>query len=293
MIDSLLQIKNNLKETSINNFYIFIDKNTKFIFNNSSLDKIIGMNNLLENKIVKISNETVKNDKKIAQLKVDNENIGWTEISNTTLIRLYRIPKVKGKLKESINKNYSFNDRDYSNDILQLSDKLVKIHYLFYYNDKKHLFISRIDGKNLIPVRDDMINKLIEKDEESEIHLHKGTPLFATSTFNTKVSEIKKSREYKINSYINATNIIRIEIDEKKYWVKTKDLIYDPQSDNYDIKTLEIVDFITQLFESNKSNENRIKILENKMRKISESITYENENEKLYIKKYLGDSYDD
>lgn len=293
MIDSLLQIKNNLKETNINNFYIFIDKNTKFIFNNSSLDKIIGMNNLLENKIVKISNETVKNDKKIAQLKVDNENIGWTEISNTTLIRLYRIPKVKGKLKESINKDYSFNDRDYSNDILQLSDKLVKIHYLFYYNDKKYLFISRIDGKNLIPVRDDMINKLIEGEEESEIHLHKGTPLFATSNFNTKVSEIKKSREYKINSYINATNIIRIEIDEKKYWVKTKDLIYEPQSHNYDIKTLEIVDFITQLFESDKSNENRIKILENKIRKISESITYENENEKLYIKKYLGDSYDD
>lgn len=293
MIDSLLQIKNNLKETNINNLYIFIDKNTKFIFNNSSLDKIIGMNNLLENKIVKISNETVKNDKKIAQLKVDNEIIGWTEISNTTLIRLYRIPKVKGKLKESINKDYSFNDMDYSNKILQLSDKLVKVHYLFYYNDQRYFFISRTDGKNLIPVRDDMLNKLITEEEESEIHLPKGTPLFATSNFNTKVSEIKKSRKYKINSYINATNVIRIEIDEKKYWIKTTELNYESQSHNYDIKTLEIIDFITQLFESDESNENRIKILENKMRKISESITYENENEKLYIKKYLGDSYDD
>lgn len=293
MIDSLLQIKNNLKETNINNLYIFIDKNTKFIFDSSSLNKIIGMNNLLENKIVKISNETVKNDKKIAQLKVDNEIIGWTEITNTTLIRLYRIPKVKGRLKENINKNYSFNGRDYSNDLLQLSDKLIKIHYLFYYNERKYLFISRIDGKNLIPVSEDMINKLIIGEEESEIHLYKGTPLFATSNFNTKVSEIKKNGEYKIDSYINTTNIIRIKIDEKKYWVKTKDLIYDPQSSNYDAQTLELVDFITQLFESDKSHKNRIKILENKMRKISESITYENENERLYIKKFLGDSYDD
>lgn len=293
MIDSLLQIKNNLKETNINNLYIFIDKNTKFIFDSSSLNKIIGMNNLLENKIVKISNETVKNDKKIAQLKVDNEIIGWTEITNTTLIRLYRIPKVKGRLKENINKNYSFNGRDYSNDLLQLSDKLIKIHYLFYYNERKYLFISRIDGKNLIPVSEDMINKLIIGEEESEIHLYKGTPLFATSNFNTKVSEIKKNGEYKIDSYINTTNIIRIKIDEKKYWVKTKDLIYDSQSSNYDAQTLELVDFITQLFESDKSHKNRIKILENKMRKISESITYENENERLYIKKFLGDSYDD
>lgn len=293
MNNSIFQIKEKIDNSIVNNRYIYLDEKTKFIYNNSSLSEIVGINNLLNGKIVEINEEIEKENKKLARLKVDNKIVGWTEIKEDNLIRLYRVPKISGKLNISINVDDIFYNTRQEDIIKQLSQKILKVQYIFYYNNEKYLNVTRVDGKKSIFIKESKFNRLIIAEEGATIFLEAGEPLYSTSNFAIKASSIKIAKDYKVISYINKTEEVKVLINDKNYWVKAKrnfDNFYDELCDR---DTLEILDFITYLYENNKYNEGRVKILNNKIDKIRESITYNNEFEEIKLNNYLGDSYDD
>src|SRR5699024_4539553 len=142
-------------------------------------------------------------NKRFALLKAGNEKIGWTEISDDILIRLYRLPKVNGKLSVKNNEEYTFNNINYEKEILQLKEKIIKARYMFYYEGSKYLIVSKVDKKNITPVKLDMFKKLIFPQNELKIYLPENTSLYYSSNLNNKINELKKSGEYTVISYIN------------------------------------------------------------------------------------------
>lgn len=288
----LFQIKRNLKNSNLNNKYLFIDFETKFIYEDALLKQVMGMNNFLRNKIVEIIQEKMINGKKMALIKVDNELIGWTEISEDNLIRLYRLPKINGKLIENENTEYTFNNISYKKDINNLKGRIIKAYYIFYYKSEKFIIVGKLDGKITVPVKIDSFKKLIFPEVDTSIYLSKGTSLYSSSNFNQKLSEIKEEKNYKIIAYINDQNEARIELGNQRYWIRTEEPLPNTQTFTHDLETLEVVDFITYLFENNKYNEDRAKILDNKLNKIRKNIIYNNDDDEIYIKSHLGDNYD-
>lgn len=289
MENQLLQVKRNLSNSNLNNKYIYIDKKTRFIYKASSLNQVIGVNNILRNKIVKIIEEYETDNKRFALLKIGNEKIGWTEISDDILIRLYRLPKVNGKLSVENYEEYTFNNINYEKEILQLKEKIIKAQYIFYYEGLKYLIVSKVDRSNITPVKLDMFKKLIFPRNELKIYLPENTSLYYSSNFNNKINELKKPGEYTVVSYINESTEARIEINNEKYWLKAPEKLPFSQEFSHDIDTLEVIDFITYLSESNKYHMNRVKILNNKLARVRKSITFNSEKEEIYFNNQLGD----
>lgn len=292
MNKQIFQIKKNLKNSNLNNQYLYTDSKTKFIYDTASLKRIVGMNNLLRNKIIEITKEKVTDGKKMAYIKVDNEMSGWTEVSENNLIRLYRLPKINGKLVDIEDTEYTFNSINYRDNISKLKDRIIKAYYIFYYQTKKYLIVGKLDGQAMTPVRIESFKKLIFPEEIISVSLSEGSSLYNSSNFNQKVSAVKKEGEYKVISYINGQKEARIEIGNKKYWIRTDSVLPDTQTFDHDLETLEVVDFVTYLFEKNKYYENKNKNMKNKFKNIRENIVYSNENDEVYIKSYLGDTHD-
>lgn len=289
MENQLLQVKRNLSNSNLNNKYIYIDEKTRFVYKTSSLNQVVGVNNILRNKIVKIIEEYETDNKRFALLKAGNEKIGWTEISDDILIRLYRLPKVNGKLSVKNNEEYTFNNINYEKEILQLKEKIIKARYMFYYEGSKYLIVSKVDKKNITPVKLDMFKKLIFPQNELKIYLPENTSLYYSSNFNNKINELKKSGEYTVISYINESTEARIEINNERYWLNSSEMLPFRQEFSHDLDTLEVIDFITYLSESNKYHMNRVKILNNQLAKVRRSITFNNESEEIYFNNQLGD----
>lgn len=289
MENQLLQVKRNLSNSNLNNKYIYIDEKTRFVYKTSSLNQVVGVNNILRNKIVKIIEEYETDNKRFALLKAGNEKIGWTEISDDILIRLYRLPKVNGKLSVKNNEEYTFNNINYEKEILQLKEKIIKARYMFYYEGSKYLIVSKVDKKNITPVKLDMFKKLIFPQNELKIYLPENTSLYYSSNLNNKINELKKSGEYTVISYINESTEARIEINNERYWLNSSEMLPFRQEFSHDLDTLEVIDFITYLSESNKYHMNRVKILNNQLAKVRRSITFNNESEEIYFNNQLGD----
>lgn len=289
MENQLLQVKRNLSNSDLNNKYIYIDEKTRFVYKTSSLNQVVGVNNILRNKIVKIIEEYETDNKRFALLKAGNEKIGWTEISDDILIRLYRLPKVNGKLSVKNNEEYTFNNINYEKEILQLKEKIIKARYMFYYEGSKYLIVSKVDKKNITPVKLDMFKKLIFPQNELKIYLPENTSLYYSSNLNNKINELKKSGEYTVISYINESTEARIEINNERYWLNSSEMLPFRQEFSHDLDTLEVIDFITYLSESNKYHMNRVKILNNQLAKVRRSITFNNESEEIYFNNQLGD----
>lgn len=289
MENQLLQVKRNLSNSNLNNKYIYIDEKTRFVYKTSSLNQVVAVNNILRNKIVKIIEEYETDNKRFALLKAGNEKIGWTEISDDILIRLYRLPKVNGKLSVKNNEEYTFNNINYEKEILQLKEKIIKARYMFYYEGSKYLIVSKVDKKNITPVKLDMFKKLIFPQNELKIYLPENTSLYYSSNFNNKINELKKSGEYTVISYINESTEARIEINNERYWLNSSEMLPFRQEFSNDLDTLEVIDFITYLSESNKYHMNRVKILNNQLAKVRRSITFNNESEEIYFNNQLGD----
>lgn len=292
MNENLFQIKKNLKNSSLNNQYIFIDFDTKFIYEDFLMKQVIGMNNLLRNKIIEILQEKEVNGKNMAQIKMDNEVIGWTEVSAEALIRLYRLPKINGKLIDNLNTDYTFNNISYGNDINNIKERIIKAYYMFYYNNDKYIIVGRLDGLKKVPIKIDYFNKMIFPEDELTTYLTQGTALYNSSNYSNKITEITSDSNYKVIAYLNNQNEARIDLEGKRYWVKTEEVFPKEQTFAHDLETLEVVDFITYLFENNKVNEDKIKVFDNKLNKIRKSIVYNNTTKEVLLKDKPGDIYD-
>ena len=290
MSNQFLEIKKTLDNANVHNKYIYLATDTKFIYDNSSLGQVIGLNYSIRNKIVVINDEIERNNKRFVLLSVDDIKIGWIEADEKEMLRLYRLPKVNGKLELNNALEFIFNNISYQEEVEQLKNRIIKAQYLFYYNEELYLIVSKIDKKFFAPIKSSLFRKLIFPNVETKIFLNDETSLYYSSNFNSKGGEVTKQDYYEVVSYVNGTNEVRIEYQNQKYWILHEDNMPFKQEFHHDLDTLEVIDFITYLSESNKYYRNHVKVLENKLNRVKNNISYHSLEEKIYFTGKIGDS---
>lgn len=286
MYDKLLGLLKIVTDTDINKDFLYINNETEFIFENLNESKIIGVNDILKYEVVSVLDEKVKNNSQYINIQVDTETTGWIKKGDS--IRVFRLPKINGKITEDI--DYSFTFYKSSEKLNNLINKIIKAYYYFNYMGEDYLLVAKIGSQNYIPVKMDDFHRLISVSEELYVKLAENHLLYLTSNFANVDSKIEKEGSYKIHSYFKGLSSMRIENGNKRYWIKHDTSYLDTDNFNFDATQLELMDYITYLVDTNQQLRNRNKSNNHILSHLRKEIIIDNEQQQLFLNKYTGDN---
>lgn len=288
MSNILSKLTHNLNNAKENHKYIYNDTATKFIYSSLNGKNIVGINKLLFNKVVEVSEKKYIKNKMYGLIKLGEDEIGWLHLENLT--RIYRLPQIYGKLAENLQSE--FNGIDYKNDLDLLKDKIIKAFYYFSSNNKKYLLIGKISGNDIYPIEMNLFVQLHTPNEDMRVKIPKDTALYHSSNYQSKIGKTEIDDQYLVLSYFNGSNQVKVKTGKGNYWVI---LNYNMSSYNEfttNDQEMDIIDFITFLYNNNIKQQNKINNLQSILNELKENILINNEDESLYLKRYLGEKND-
>lgn len=285
MYEKLLSLLKIVKKTDVNKDFLYINDEMEFIFQNLNDGKIIGLNNILKNKVISVLDENYMNDSQFIKIYVDTETTGW--IKKGKSIRVYRLPKINGKITENLKTNLTFHKNDAG--INEIINKIVKAYYYFNYEGEDYLLVAKIGSENYLPVMIDDFHRLITINETQYVKLNTNQFLYLTSNFSKIESKLEKAGSYKIHSYFKGLDSMRIEKGNKKYWINHDTGFLNLDNFRFDPSQLELMDYITYLVNKNQELEIKNKNNENILNHLRKEIIFDSEEQQLFLNKYIGD----
>lgn len=267
--------------------YLYCDEVMRFIYDTVKGNNIIGMNNILFNKVIGVKNEILGNENTLTNINCEYIINGWVRLEN--VIRIYRVPSINGKINAS--GEYFFNSKNYYNRVEKLINKVVKVLYTFEYHGERYYLINGLSESDSIPIKAVYFEKLTIPSELLTVNIKENTPYFGSSSFETELGKILEPDEYKVASFYEGTNKVKILYQKRYVWVKSETVI-PKENDIQDINNLELIDMIIAFDEKYKSVKKQNEVLENTLNEIRENIVVDTNEDQLYLKRYLGDVND-
>ena len=291
MLNKLDLTNLNIQEKDIkysqDKLFLCNEKGTKLVYENLGTQKVVGLVNQLNGKIIEVIGK--RNYKSRIYYKVKNDGIvfGWVLLDNS--IRLYRIPKKLGKCTHlhSIPNSY-FN---YSNLENQFINKVVEARYYFDHKEMQGIIVNIMgDRQKYIPVLINDFSQLTSADKNMKIKLETNTKLYSNNYFEVATEEIHEPITVEVLAYYKNLNEVKIKNKGRKYWVYGEVKDNTSKVNELYIENKELLDLIMFLKTENKMLKNK---LDNEV-KIKETfrdnLSISNDLQSLFIKRYLGES---
>jgi len=279
----------NEKEIRINQtkLYICNENQAKLIYESLHSMKIKGIAGSINGKVIEVINVKIKDKKYFYEVKFAGESVGWISLENSP--RVYRIPKQTGKI---INDNLFYLNDGLKNDNSDFLNKLVDARYFFEYQNEKYILINRLGKKHhLVPVLVEDFNKYNVPDKGTTCTLSAGTELFKYSTFQEKVTKLEEDSNVEVLGYFEGLEEMKIKLDGKIFWVKYK-IEIEEINENVRVPSPEMIDKIMYLKLLATNQEQELESQRRKIQVIRDNIEINNDLQKLYLTKYLGDAND-
>jgi len=266
--------------------YLCNELNTKLIYESLQNLEVIGIASSINGKIVEVISHKIKNKKDYYKIKINNSVIGWMALENSP--RVYRIPKVTGKILSKDIKKY--NDLDY--ELSSYVNKLLETRFYFEEENQKYCLINRIGHRELnVPVLITDFYKYDLPRTETYIELEKGEKLLKSSTSHEIVGEVEIKEKVKVIGFYKELDELKIKRANKSFWIKRK-VEFSQEDKGFAIGSLELIDQIMFLKANTYLQKLEIDSQEKKIQKIKENIAISNDLQQLYLTKYLGDQND-
>src|SRR5699024_10613654 len=266
--------------------YLCNELNTKLIYESLQNLEVIGIASSINGKIVEVISHKIKNKKDYYKIKINNSVIGWMALENSP--RVYRIPKVTGKILSKDIKKY--NDLDY--ELSSYVNKLLETRFYFEEENQKYCLINRIGHRELnVPVLITDFYKYDLPRTETYIELEKGEKLLKSSTRHEIVGEVEIKEKVKVIGFYKELDELKIKRANKSFWIKRK-VEFSQEDKGFAIGSLELIDQIMFLKANTYLQKLEIDSKEKKIQKIKENIAISNDIQQLYLKKYLDDQND-
>lgn len=290
MLNKLDLTNLNIQEKDIkysqNKLFLCNEKGTKLIYENLDTQKVIGLVNQLNGKIIEVIGK--RNYKNRIYYKVKNDGIvlGWVLLDNS--IRLYRIPKKLGKFTRLYNIPNSY--FKYSNLVNQFINKMVEARYYFDHKDTQGIIVNIMgDRQKFLPVLINDFYQLTSADKNMKIKLESNTTLYTNSYFEEVAEKLDEPITVKVLAYYKNLNEVKIKIKGMNYWVYGEVETGSSKENEIYFENEELLDIIMFLKAENKSLKNKlaneVKIKET----MRDNLSISNDLQSLFLKRYLGD----
>ncbi|WP_462420186.1 GW dipeptide domain-containing protein [Salinicoccus sp. Marseille-QA3877] len=280
----------NIQEKDIkysqNKLFLCNEKGTKLIYENLDTQKVIGLVNQLNGKIIEVIGK--RNYKNRIYYKVKNDGIvlGWVLLDNS--IRLYRIPKKLGKFTRLYNIPNSY--FKYSNLENQFINKMVEARYYFVYKDTQGIIVNIMGNRQkFLPVLINDFYQLRSADKNMKIKLESNTTLYTNNYFEEAAEKLDEPITVKVLAYYKNLNEVKIKIKGMNYWVYGEVETDSSKENEIYFENEELLDLIIFLKAENKLLKNKL-ANEVKIKKtVRDNLSISNDLQSLFIKRYLGD----
>jgi len=268
--------------------YLCRELNTKLIYESLQTLKIVGIAGSINGKVVEVISHKIKDKKDYYKISIDESVIGWIALENSP--RIYRIPKVTGKVVEDVsislgNIRYELND---------LVHKILEARYFFQIEEDNYLLVNRVSNReNTIPVLIEQFYKYILPKQEIYINVEVGEPLYKSSADEELYKTAEEAGTFKVIGFYEGLDKIKIKYENKTCWINKKlELKNKKENEISEIKSLEFIDQIMYLKTKSYLQKLKLDSQERRIQKIKENIAISNDLQKIYLTKYLGDSND-
>lgn len=263
--------------------YYFEEQGNKFIYNSLVNNKVIALSNTLNGSIVEVKKQKLFNKKSMSFVSRNGEDIGWVHLENSK--RLFRLPNVQGKFN-NISKPVETDE-----NLKDLVNRIIKASYIFFEDNEPILLVNKIGSNMYKKLHANDFYRAQVPNTPLNISIDKNTMLYKNSHFSRDVRQLEKDTVCKVILYFENLNELRIQINDKLYWIKKDHRITKNHLEIEDIN-YELVDMLVYLKELDKKNNILIQNQNNKLKNIESNIEISNDFQKFYLKKYIGDIYE-
>lgn len=290
MLNKLDFINLNIQEKDIKysqaKLYLCNEKGTKLVYENLDTQKVTGLVNHLNGKIIEIIAKRNYKNRLYSKVKSDGILLGWVLLENS--IRLYRIPKKLGKCNvlNKIHFSYFKNSKIET----QFKNKLIEARYYFEYKESKGLVVNIMgDKQKFIPILIDDFHQIITAEKNTKIKLEAKTALYANNGYEEIVEKLEEPLTVEVLVYYEDLNEVRIKIKGEKYWIYGQVESERSNENDSNFENAELIDLImflkteNKMLKSNLAQEQRIK------ETVRDNLSISNDLQSLFIKRYLGD----
>lgn len=266
--------------------YFCNELNTKLIYESMHTLKVTGIASSINGKIIEVISRRIKEKKDYYKIKIGDNVIGWISLTNSP--RIYRIPKITGKLIEENIETY--NNVEYG--LREFVNKLLEARYYFEKENKRYYIINRVGHRDLnIPVLSCYFYKYLVPKIETFIDIERGEKLYKSSTNKEVIGEIESDEKVEVIGYYEELQEVKIKYNSKSFWIK-KEVEFLQQNDSLSITSLELIDQIMYLKTNSYLQKMKLDSQEKRIQKIKENVAITNDLQQLYLTKYLGDQND-
>ncbi|MCK1975514.1 GW dipeptide domain-containing protein [Jeotgalicoccus huakuii] len=266
--------------------YFCNELNTKLIYESMHTLKVTGIASSINGKIIEVISRRIKEKKDYFKIKIGDDVIGWIALTNSP--RIYRIPKITGKVIEGNIETYN----NFGYRIREFINKLLEARYYFEEENKKYFLINRVGHRDLnIPVLSRDFYKYIVPKIETYIDIGKGEKLYKSSTNKEVIGEIESDNKVEVVGYYEKLEEVKIKYNSKSFWIK-KDVNFLHYNDSFAITSLELIDQIMYLKTNSYIQKMKLDSQEKRIQKIKENVAITNDLQQLYLTRYLGDQND-
>ena len=266
--------------------YLCNEKGTKLVYENLDTQKVTGLVNHLNGKIIEIIAKRNYKNRLYYKVKSDGILLGWVLLENS--IRLYRIPKKLGKCNVLNKVSFSY----YKNSTIetQFKNKLIEARYYFEYKESKGLVVNIMgDKQKFIPILIDDFHQISTAEKNTKIKLEANTALYTNNDYEEIVEKLEEPLTVEVLVYYEDLNEVRIKIKGEKYWIYGQVESERSNENDSNFENAELIDLImflkteNKMLKSNLVHEQRIK------ETVRDNLSISNNLQSLFIKRYLGD----
>lgn len=285
MVNSHLNINEKDFRIQSTELYLCNERNTKLIYKNLTELEVIGIAELLNGKIIEVVDKKILNRQYFYKVKYDGLARGWISLDNS--IRLYRIPTSIGRYTP--HKKYSKKTLGLIFDEEHFLNRNVEAKYYFVTDEEVGLLINIIgNSTKMMPIMLNLFHKFIAPPRDTVMNIRQGTKLYQDNKFETIIGELTEDKTVKITGYYEKLDEVRIELNKKKYWIRA-DFTEDSTTFYDTLGSVELIDQIMYLKNENSKLKSRLKQAEKRREFLKQNISIDNDLQKLFLKKYLGD----
>ena len=290
MLNKLDLTNLNIQEKDIkytqSKLYLCNEKGTKFIYDNLDTQKVTGLINQLNGKIIEVVGR--RNYKSRVYYKVKNKDmvLGWVLLEHS--IRLIRIPKKIGKCTHLNSIPFSY--YQYSDIENEFINHLLEARYYFEYKDSKGLIVNIVGNSQIfIPALLNDFSILTAAGNNTKIKLDADTALYTNNYFEEVKEQLSEATTVEVLAYYKNLNEVKVKKKGKKYWVYSEVETNNLEDDEFYFDNAELLDLLMFLKTENKSLKNK---LSNEMKikeTVKDNLSISSDFESLFIKRYLGE----
>ena len=266
--------------------YLCNEKGTKLVYENLDTQKVTGLVNHLNGKIIEIIAKRNYKNRLYSKVKSDGSLLGWVILENS--IRLYRIPKKLGKC--NVLNKIPFSYFRNSKIETQFKNKLIEARYYFEYKESKGLVVNIMgDKQKFIPILIDDFHQISTAEKNTKIKLEANTALYTNNDYEEIVEKLEEPLTVEVLVYYEDLNEVRIKIKGEKYWIYGQVESERSNENDSNFENAELIDLImflkteNKMLKSNLAQEQRIK------ETVRDNLSISNNLQSLFIKRYLGD----